>query len=256
MNIAMKTIATAAVVAALGFVLAGCAGSGKHASTTTGMGSTSPWQVTNASLEVKSAPIGASLLKGARILSPTALGIVTSGSGGCPETPKKLIVQNRHMIRINLFTDIPPHATACPADLTTHSFVITIDPKQIDVRHRLIVRLYYPVSAKPLTRVAPGLVGRGYTADANGHYTAGQVQWAFASRGVQLRNVSPKDYSGLLAELDGRQSHAIYAYVVNGFKGALKPAIKDANATHHGNVEVLWRPGEKALVRAALSKLS
>jgi hypothetical protein len=252
----MKTIATAAALAALGFVFAGCAGSSKHASTTTGMGSTSQHQSANAPLEVRDAPLGASLLKGARILSPTALGIVTSGSGGCPEAPKKLIVQNRHTIRINLFTDIPPQATACPADLTTHSFVVTIDPRQTDVRHRLTVRLYYPLYTRPVTRVAPGLVGKGYTADALGHYTAGQVQWAFASQGVQLRNVSPKAYSGLLAELDGRQSHAIYAYVVNGFKGALKPAIKDANATHHGNVEVLWRSGEKALVRAALNKLS
>jgi hypothetical protein len=256
MNSVMKTIATAAAVAALGFVLAGCAGSSKHASPTAGMGSTSPHQGTNASLEVRGAPIGASLLNGARILSPTALGIVTWGSGGCPETPKKLIVQNRHMIRINLFSDIPPQATACPADLTTHSFVVTVDPKQIDVRHRLTIRLYYPLYTKPVTRVAPGLEGEGYTADALGHYTAGQVQWAFASDGVQLRNVSPKDYSGLLAELDGRQRHAIYAYVVNGFKGALEPAIAGANVTHHGNVEVLWRPGEKALVRAALNKLS
>jgi len=254
MNSVTKTIAAAAVLAALGFVGAGCAGSSKHSSATE-IGSTSRHQSASAPLAVTGAPLGASLLKGARILSPTALGIVTAGSGGCPETPKKLIVQSRHVIRIDLFTEIPAQATGCPADLTTHSFVVTIDPKQIDVRHRLTIRLYYPHSTRPLIRVAPGLVGKGYTY-ANGHYTAGQVQWAFATQGVRLRNVSPKAYSGLLAELDGRRNHAIYAYVVNGFKGTLKPAIKDANVTHHGNVEVLWRSGEKALVRAALRKLS
>jgi hypothetical protein len=89
------------------------------------------------------------------------------------------------------------------------------------------------------------------------HYSVHQVELAFDLRGLPLRNVSPQAYSGRLALLDGRPSHPVYVYVeVGKFSGALNPAIRDANVTHHGNVEVPWRHGEKSAVRAALRELN
>src|SRR5579884_366409 len=88
------------------------------------------------------------------------------------------------------------------------------------------------------------------------HYWVRQVKQAFAAYGVQLRNVSPRVYEGLLAILDGRPSHAVYVYVrLRGCKCAFKPPIRDARVTHHGNVAVLWRPAERTAVRAALRAL-
>jgi len=79
---------------------------------------------------------------------------------------------------------------------------------------------------------------------------------AFGAQGLPLRNVSPKAYSGLLALLDGRPTHPVYVYVeVGKFSGALNPALRNARVTHHGNVEVLWRPGATSAVRAALRDL-
>jgi hypothetical protein len=68
--------------------------------------------------------------------------------------------------------------------------------------------------------------------------------------------VSPKDFRGLLAFLDGRPSHAVYVYVtLEGCKCALKQPIRNARVSRHGNVEVLWLRGERASVRAALRAL-
>ena len=91
---------------------------------------------------------------------------------------------------------------------------------------------------------------------ATHHYSVRQVKQAFVAYGVQLRNVSPKAYKGLLALLDGRPSHDVYVYVkLKGCKCALKPPIPNARKTYHGNVVVLWRPAEKTPVRAALRAL-
>ncbi len=47
--------------------------------------------------------------------------------------------------------------TVCTADLTTTPMVIVINPKQINVHHRLTVYLYYYKTTKPLVRHAPPL---------------------------------------------------------------------------------------------------
>jgi hypothetical protein len=91
---------------------------------------------------------------------------------------------------------------------------------------------------------------------ATDHYSVRQVEQAFAAEGVHLRDVSPKDFKGLLAFLDGRPAHPVYVYVsLQGCKCALKPPIRNARVTHHGNVEVLWRTRARAAVRAALRQL-
>jgi hypothetical protein len=97
--------------------------------------------------------------------------------------------------------------------------------------------------------------GHGFHS-ATHHYSVRQVKQAFAAYGVQLRNVSPNAYKGLLAFLDGRPTHPIYIYVsLAGCKCTLKPPIRNANVTHHGNVPVLWRSAERTPVRAALRAL-
>jgi hypothetical protein len=106
--------------------------------------------------------------------------------------------------------------------------------------------------------VAAGLVGgvvlAGSAGAASHHrYSVRQVERAFVTHGVPLRNVTPKSYRGLVAMLDGRPSHPVYVYVsVTACKCA---PLRHAGVTRHGNVEVLWRRGEKPAVRAALRSL-
>jgi hypothetical protein len=90
----------------------------------------------------------------------------------------------------------------------------------------------------------------------NRSYSVNQVEQAFTDHGIHLRNVTPKDFRGLLAFLDGRPSHAVYVYVIQeGCKCALNPPIRNATTSRHGNVEVLWLRGEKSAVNAALREL-
>ena len=99
--------------------------------------------------------------------------------------------------------------------------------------------------------------GRQLSHAATHRYSVRQVERAFAAQGIHMRNVSPRAYRGSLALLDGRPAHSVYAYVETGkFTGALKPAIRKANVTRHGNVEVLWQRGERSAVRAALLRLN
>ncbi len=67
------------------------------------------------------------------------------------------MVQSPNRIRINLSTEKPSNVTACPADYTPTPFILSINPKQIDVHKQLTIRLYYPRTKKPLVRVAPPL---------------------------------------------------------------------------------------------------
>src|SRR6266568_1150559 len=116
---------------------------------------------------------GIDLRDGARFLSPTRLAIVTTASGSCPAVPDKLVVQNRHAIRIDLtegswrpakgshrrvlVAQRPQPTETCTTGLTATPMVVAINPKQIDVHHRLAIRLYYYHLAKPVTRISPPL---------------------------------------------------------------------------------------------------
>jgi phospholipase C len=153
----MKRLALAVLLAAGGFVLVGCGGGkllvagGRHA------------------------VAGVDLANGARLLSPTRLAIVTSASSSCPAVPDRLVVQNRNTIRIDLaegswrsggsshrrvlIAHRPSPNETCTTGLTATPMVIAIDPKRIDVHHRLTIRLYYYGLAKPVTRIAAPLHG-------------------------------------------------------------------------------------------------
>jgi hypothetical protein len=94
------------------------------------------------------------------------------------------------------------------------------------------------------------------TGGASDHYSVRQVEQAFADQGVQLRNVTPKGFRGLVAFLDGGPPHTVYVYVIQkGCKCALEPPFRHATATRHANVEVLWQEGERSAVHAALREL-
>lgn len=97
-------------------------------------------------------------LHSARFLSPTRLAIPgILGSSNCPSVPVKLITQNPHAIRIHLAVGswsrtasglrvrVPHRPRICLNDLTRLSVVVVaINPKQIDVHHRLRISLYFP----------------------------------------------------------------------------------------------------------------
>lgn len=90
----------------------------------------------------------------------------------------------------------------------------------------------------------------------NRSYSVRQVEQAFTDHGIHLRNVTPKDFRGLLAFLDGRPSHAVYVYVIQeDCKCALQPPIRNATTSRRGNVEVLWLRSEMSAVHAALREL-
>jgi hypothetical protein len=94
----------------------------------------------------------------ARFRSPTRLAIPgILGSSNCPSVPVKLVVQSPHAIRIDLAVGswsrtasglrlrVPHRPHICLANLVSLSIVVVaINPRQIDVRHRLTVSLYYP----------------------------------------------------------------------------------------------------------------
>jgi hypothetical protein len=107
-----------------------------------------------------------SLHGGAQFISPTRLGIVTSGSSSCPSVPDELTVLLPRVIQIHLTTgswvdgQLVTHAPlngACTADWGTTPMLVEIDPKEIDVHHRVKVLLFYRNSKKPIVRVAAPL---------------------------------------------------------------------------------------------------
>lgn len=97
-------------------------------------------------------------LHGARFISPVHLAIpAILGSSNCPSVPVKLVVHSRHAIRIDLAVGswgrtasglrvrVSHRPRVCLSDLVLNSpVVISVNPKRIDVRHRLTIRLYYP----------------------------------------------------------------------------------------------------------------
>jgi hypothetical protein len=90
---------------------------------------------------------------------------------------------------------------------------------------------------------------------ATHRYSVRQVQQAFAAQGLELRNVLPQDFRGLLALLT-EPSHAVYVYVIQaGCKCAFLPPIRNGRKTRHGNLDVLWIRSKTAAVRAALRTL-
>jgi hypothetical protein len=101
---------------------------------------------------------GVNLRHSARFLSPTRLAILTWGSFTCPAVPNRLAVDTPDRIRIHLTTGswhgkrpvahLPPGG-ACTADHSSAVIVIAIDPKLINVHHRLTIRLYYYSIKKP-----------------------------------------------------------------------------------------------------------
>jgi hypothetical protein len=87
-------------------------------------------------------------------------------------------------------------------------------------------------------------------------YSAAQVEDAFASEGIQLHEVTPDGYGGLLVMLDARPDHAVYVTVsISACKCLFRDPISNADEIHHGNVDVLYDESERAAVDAALEKL-
>jgi hypothetical protein len=92
---------------------------------------------------------------GARLLSPRRLAIGVTGSSNCPQLPGNLSVQDRHTINIHLVPYTPSNGV-CLTDLSSGiPVVVAIDPTQVDVHHRLTIRLYY--GNNPIVRTAPPL---------------------------------------------------------------------------------------------------
>jgi hypothetical protein len=174
----MKRRAPAVLLALLGLALAGCASNGgMH--TATRARSVEPRQPPTQRHARpprlvaigRTALAGVNLRNGASLLSPARLAIVTAGSSSCPAVPDRLVVQNPDTVRIHLtrgtYRSVGNshrlrlvHAsrhTICTDDFTTTPMVIAIDPKQINVHHRLTVYLYYYKSKKPIVRYAPPL---------------------------------------------------------------------------------------------------
>ena len=144
----MKKLALIVLLVFLGVALAGCAGSGRKTQATTAASKAetrAPSNPDNSPLivAVKHARLGSRL---ARLYSPTRLAIATIGSSGCPTLPKRLIVQRPDTIEIRLKVKNPPKGTngICFADAHLTRYVLSINPSQINVHHRLTIRLYYP----------------------------------------------------------------------------------------------------------------
>lgn len=67
------------------------------------------------------------------------------------------MVQSPNAVRIDLFIEKPSNVTACPADYGPTPFILSINPKRINVHEQLTIRFYYPLTKKPFVRTAPPL---------------------------------------------------------------------------------------------------
>jgi hypothetical protein len=167
-QIGMRALATAAAVIAGVLVGSGCAGSSAKQTAPPTTSSALPQAVAQHSSNNGTGPlviaISANAMRGlkrhlysARFLSPTRLAIPgIIGSSNCPSVPVKLIVRSPHAIRVDLVVGswsrtasglrvrVPHSPNLCLDDLVPSPVVISINPKQIDVRHPLKVSLYYP----------------------------------------------------------------------------------------------------------------
>lgn len=165
MRVGLRGLAPTVLATSVVFV-AGCASS--HAKSAAVADGARPTTVVRAgsssgtrSLDVPISPETARRLKrlhGARFISPVHLAIpAILGSSNCPSVPVELVVQSPHAIRIDLAVGswgrtasglrvrVPHRPRICLSDLVLDSpVVIAVDPKRIDVRHRLTIRLFYP----------------------------------------------------------------------------------------------------------------
>jgi hypothetical protein len=140
-----------ALIAAAGIALAACGSSHRSSSAPTPPHHQRQYPVVVNSPLVQ--PIrrpgvkqGVPVLKLPAFVSPTRLGIYTTGSGSCPHVPDKLTVLGPHTIRVHLSLGtyrggkFEPGATgACFLNLTATPMLLAIDPKQIDVHRPLTI---------------------------------------------------------------------------------------------------------------------
>lgn len=172
-QIGMRALATAVAVLAGVLAASGCGGSGAkltahHTITPPTTGGAVSQPVAQRSSHNGTGPLVVPIsatemrslkqhLFGARFLSPTRLAIpAIVGSSNCPSVPAELVVRSPHAIRVDLVVGswsrtasglrvrVPHSPGVCLTDLHQVPIVIAIDPKQIDVHHRLKVSLYYP----------------------------------------------------------------------------------------------------------------
>jgi hypothetical protein len=166
----MRKLALTLMLGAFALGFAGCAdGAGKPSSTRLGAVQTTRSD-SHTTVHViagsRQTIDGVNLRNSARFLSPRRLAILTWGSTTCPAVPNSLVVETPNRIRIHLATGswhrrLPvtrlPLEGACTADHSSAVIVIAINPKRIDVHHRLTISLYYYKSKKPESRTAPPL---------------------------------------------------------------------------------------------------
>jgi hypothetical protein len=160
----MRRLGLVVLLAMIGFAIAGCAGSsGKQTSTPTA----SEKPQTRASPTHGSAPRSVRIVKvsrtqlhrlrlaghGAAFLSPTRLAFLTSRSSNCRGVPATIAVATPDSLRVRL-KETKPANDICLANLLIEPVVIAISPKQINVHHRLAVRLYYPRTKRPVVFTA------------------------------------------------------------------------------------------------------
>jgi hypothetical protein len=152
-----------ALIAAAGIVLAGC---GWSLGPGFGRGPHSHPPVHGQPPVVLPAPSRLHLHGFVRIVSPTRLAIVTWGSSSCPSVPDRLVVENRHTIRLHLVTGSwadgrpvahPPPNGICTADYGTTPMLVAIDPEHVDVHRPLTVRFFYRDSKTPQVWTAAAL---------------------------------------------------------------------------------------------------
>jgi hypothetical protein len=147
---------------ALGLAIVGCAGSGGSQPSTSDRptNASRPMPLGTRPLVVPVSPKNVPALtktRAPRFLSPRRLALFTAGSSNCPSAPARLVVQTPHAIRIDLAIgswhrigsgrrmQVPhlPPGGARLQDLVISPVVVVINPKQIDVHHRVRVSLYY-----------------------------------------------------------------------------------------------------------------
>ncbi len=131
------------VVATL--MLASAAGCGGAATHPRGAGGTFPIVVPHPRVVSHGLPSAAGQLKGNRIalLSASSVGFMTSATVSCAWWPRRLTVLSPSSIRIDM--RVNGDVSSCGSGATAFPIAVTIDPRVVDVRHPVTVRLAYKV---------------------------------------------------------------------------------------------------------------
>ena len=152
----MRNLGRPILLALVGLALAGCGGAKPARTTASPQYPIAPRPVRLVALPRTQMRDVRFTGHGAGFVSPTRLGVMTTGSSNCRTVPSTIAVTSPHSIRLG-FKDEAPANGICLTNLIIEPVVIAISPTQIDVHHTLTIHADYPRTRRPTVFTAAPL---------------------------------------------------------------------------------------------------